>query len=404
MRTLDPGRHAQVMTSTSQISPRRLAWLRRELAQWQEEGIVDVPVAERIAARYAAGRRMVLGRLALGLGAAFVGIGLIWLVAANLDQLSPWTRIVGVTAVWLGAVLIAEVLANRNGPAPAIATARVVAAIAAGAVVFQAAQSLQVPAYTSGLLGVWAGGALAYAYATAGAGPLVVAIVTGTGWFAWFVGERTDDAALVAASLVLAAAVATAVTVLHERHWRPSFARPWRNVGALLALVGLFVVALPNTDRPQSVPLPFWVGLAAVVLIGGTAVALGDRQGRREVLAIGAVAAATVTLLAWSPSGVAGQSGLTATQLIHAIAATAVYVLAATWFAAVGAFHDAAHLMTVSTGALVVFVTVQSFAIFAPLLSGAALFLVLGVVFLVTGALVIRGRRRLVATVSEVTR
>ena len=163
MRTLDRGRHAQVMTSTSQISPRRLAWLQRELVQWREEGIVDVPVAERIAARYAAGRRMVLGRLALGLGAAFVGIGLIWLVAANLDQLSPWTRIVGITAVWLGAVVIAEVLAHRNGPAPATGTARVVAAMAAGAVVFQAAQSLQVPAYTSGLLGVWAGGALAYA-------------------------------------------------------------------------------------------------------------------------------------------------------------------------------------------------------------------------------------------------
>ncbi len=250
------------MTSTSQISPRRLAWLQRELTQWQEEGILDVPVAERIAARYTAGRRMVLGRLALGLGAAFVGIGLIWLVAANLDQLSPLTRIVGITAVWLGAVAIAEVLAHRNSPAPATATARVVAAMAAGAVVFQAAQSLQVPAYTSGLLGVWAGGALAYAYATAGVGPLIVAIVTGTGWYAWFVGERTDGGALVAASLVLAAAVATAVAVLHERHWRPSFARPWRNVGALLALVGLFVVALPNTGRPQSVPVPFWVGIA----------------------------------------------------------------------------------------------------------------------------------------------
>ncbi len=392
------------MTSTSQVSPRRLAWLQRELMQWQDEGIVDVIVAERIAARYVGGRRMALGRLALGLGAAFVGIGLMWLVAANLDQLSPWTRIVGVTAIWLGAVVIAEVLAHRNGPASATAAARVVAAMAAGAVVFQAAQSLQVPAYTSSLLGVWAGGALAYAYATAAVGPLIVAIVTGAGWYAWFVGERTNNAALVAASLVLAAAIATAVAVLHDRRWRPNFARPWRHVGALLALVGLFVVALPNTDRPQSVPLAFWIGVAAAGLIAGIALALGDRQGRREVFAIGAVGAATLTLLAWSPSGVPGQSGLTATQLIHATAATAVYVLAATWIAAVGAFHDASHLMSVSTGALVVFVTVQSFAVFAPLLSGAALFLALGVVLLATGALVIRGRRRLVATVSEVTR
>ncbi len=376
-----------------------MAWLQRELRQWQEEGVVDALLAERIAGRYAAGRGMALGRLALGLGATFVGIGLIWLVATNLDQLSPLTRIVGVTAVWLSAVVIAEVLAHRS--ALATAAARLIAALAAGAVVFQAAQSLQVPAYTPSLLGVWAAGVLAYTYATSGVGPLIVAIVTGTGWYAWYVGERTGDPALIAASLVLAAAVGTAIAALHESRWRRPFARPWRQVGALLALVGLFLVALPSTDRPQSIPLLLWVGIAAAGLIGGLALALGDRQGRHEVLAIGAVTAATLSLLAWSPVD-PGQSGLTAMQLIHAVVATAVYVLTAAWFAAVSALHDDPHLMTLSTGALVVFVTVQSFAIFAPLLSGAALFLVLGVVFLATGGLVIRGRRRLMAPTSEV--
>ncbi len=37
--------------------------------------------------------------------------------------------------------------------------------------------------------------------------------------------------------------------------------------------------------------------------------------------------------------------------------------------------------------------TTQSFAVFAPLFSGAALFLVLGAVFLGTGVLVYRSRR-----------
>ena len=48
------------------------------------------------------------------------------------------------------------------------------------------------------------------------------------------------------------------------------------------------------------------------------------------------------------------------------------------------------------------FVTVQAFAVFAPILSGAALFLIVGVVLLGTGVLADRGRRRLVSEAKEV--
>jgi len=47
--------------------------------------------------------------------------------------------------------------------------------------------------------------------------------------------------------------------------------------------------------------------------------------------------------------------------------------------------------------ALVLFTAVQSFAVFAPIVTGAALFLVLGVIFLGSGYLFDRGRRHLVA-------
>ncbi|MDO5628733.1 MAG: hypothetical protein Q4G43_10465, partial [Mobilicoccus sp.] len=50
-------------------------------------------------------------------------------------------------------------------------------------------------------------------------------------------------------------------------------------------------------------------------------------------------------------------------------------------------------LTGVALAALVVFVTAQSFAVFAPLLSGAVLFVVLGIVLVVTGLLADRLRR-----------
>jgi uncharacterized membrane protein len=85
------------------------------------------------------------------------------------------------------------------------------------------------------------------------------------------------------------------------------------------------------------------------------------------------------------------------------VVSVAVYLGVAVWFAALGVLRDTPRLTAVATAALVIFVTVQSFAVFAPIFSGAALFLALGVVFLISGFLADRGRRRLVVTVTEAT-
>ena len=52
-------------------------------------------------------------------------------------------------------------------------------------------------------------------------------------------------------------------------------------------------------------------------------------------------------------------------------------------------------LTWIATAALVVFTTFQSFAVFATIVTGAWLFVVLGTVFLGTGFLVDRARREL---------
>jgi uncharacterized membrane protein len=132
---------------------------RGELAAWQAGGRLDAATADGIRARYTAHRRCSLARLGLGLGGAFLSVGVLWLVASNLDQLSPGVRFGGIVLLWLAAVVGAEVLAARRA-GPAVVALRLLGATAFGGVVFQAAQSLQVPAYAPHLLGTWAAGAL----------------------------------------------------------------------------------------------------------------------------------------------------------------------------------------------------------------------------------------------------
>ena len=299
-----------------------LAWLERELDAWQAEGRVDAATAAGIRARYTAGRRLPLSRLMLALGASSAGVGLLWLVAANLDELAPEVRFTGVVLVWLAAAVGAAVLAARRTGRGTVGAVRLLAALAFGGVVFQAAQSLQVPAYEPRLLGAWAAGALLHAYAVGAVAPLLVGIGAGVGWYGWAV-----------------------------------------------------VVAR-------------------------------DLLGRLEVAAATAALLLGWLLVLWQPPGAAPAGGPTGAPsgeaLLRVAVVVAVYLLAALWTAALGVLRDEPRTTGLATAALVLFTVVQSFAVFAPVLSGATLFLALGAVLAVSGWLADRGRRGLVTTVREV--
>ncbi|MFC4012723.1 DUF2157 domain-containing protein [Nonomuraea purpurea] len=386
------------MAPTRRVPARRLAWLRGELARWQAEGVIDEGTARRIEAGYVPGRRLSLERLVLLLGGGFLGIGLIWLVSANLDQLSPLVRFVGITVIWIAAAVAGETLPQEGGRL----SARLVTVLAGGGVIFQAAQSLQVPAYTSSLLGVWAGGALAYAYAAAATGPLVVALMIASVWYGWFVGEQSGGAGAIAVGLLAAGAVAYAIATLHDSGrlrdgGRPArFAGPWRLAGVVLSLSGLFVAAFPGVGANGAFESPaLWAGLAATA-IAIIAVLLTRREGRWEALAVAGMIGLAMLLVIWTPRGDYGYiGGFGAEQTARAVVGTLAYVLAAAWFAVVAARRDLSYLVYLATAALVLFVTVQSFAVFQPLLTGAALFLALGVVFIGTGFLANYARHRL---------
>ena len=81
----------------------------------------------------------------------------------------------------------------------------------------------------------------------------------------------------------------------------------------------------------------------------------------------------------------------------HAFISVAVYVVAAGWYAVLGVLRNSTRLTFLGTAALVLFTTVQSFAVFAPIITGATLFLLLGVILLASGYLFNRGRRHLLA-------
>ena len=94
---------------------------------------------------------------------------------------------------------------------------------------------------------------------------------------------------------------------------------------------------------------------------------------------------------------------LTADAVAHAAVSVVVYVVAAVALAALGTLRDSPRLTGLATAALVVFTTFQSFAVFARIVTGAWLFLLLGVVFLATGVLFDRARREIAATLDPAT-
>ena len=397
---------------TQAIHPKRFDWLTEELAEWQRAGLVDEASGAAILGRYHPTRSRSLARLMLELGAIFVGIGVIWLIASNLDELDPGARFGAVCVFWLSAVVGGELLAGRREhggavPSPVVHAARMLGALLFGAVIFQAAQTLQVPAYEPRLVGCWALGAIAHAYAVRAASPLVVGVVAGYVWViwqaAWTFGHLLDGLLAVAAVGVLGLALGA----LHETsgtQWR-SFAAVWRELGALAILGVLFTAALPFVEADgMGAPVMLVALLVAAAAATGAALTRGFRPGAppwswAEPVGGIAVTLVAVGLVAWDAGADASSVG--AEDWAHAILSVGVYLAVATGVAALGIVRDTWRLTFLALGTLVVFTTVQAFAVFAQIIQGAVLFVVIGLILAGTGWLADRGRRQLAQTLDD---
>lgn len=381
--------------ATRPVAPRQLAWLRSEVADWTSRGIIDDDQAAQILTRYRSGQhaRFGLGRVLLYLGGGFVGVGLIWLVAANLDELSPLTRFGAVAVLWLAFLFGGEALAARGSSAPLAGAVRLLAALGIGAVVFQAAQSLQVPAFEPRLVGLWSAGTLLHGYLTRAYMPFLVGVATGVTW--WFMQPLWDEQnGLTVVMLFGAGAVlASGLAVVHDGRL-DAFARTWRTVGAGMALLAMFVAAIPDIGSDGIAWSP-WLVLALVLAAVAALAAAVVRPGPRLLEPLGAVVVLVVaTLLGLWTTG-ADAADVQPADWLHAAVSVAAYVLLAIALVALGTVRDHPALTAMAMVGLVVFTTFQSFAVFAPIVTGAWLFVVLGTVFLGTGFLFDRARREL---------
>ena len=386
---------APAPVTTRQVPPRQLAWLRSEVADWTSQGLISADQADRISTRYSADThtRFSIGRVLLYLGGGFVGIGLIWLVAANLDQLSPVGRFATVCLIWLTFLVGGEILAGRGASAPVVGAARLLAALGIGAVLFQAAQSLQVPAFEPRLLGLWAAATLVHGYLARAYLPFLVGVTSGVAW--WFTQPLWDQPSGLTVVVLLGAAavLASGLAVLHDGRL-DAFARTWRTVGGGMALLAVFVAAIPDIGG-DGVVWSRWLAVALALAGGAAVAAAATRAGLRTLEPLGAIAVLVVATLIGLWSTGTDTSDVDASDWLHAAISVAAYVVLAVALVALGTVREQPSLSWMAMVGLVVFTTFQSFAVFAPIVTGAWLFVVLGTVFLGTGFLFDRARREL---------
>ncbi|MGA8047764.1 MAG: DUF2157 domain-containing protein [Dermatophilaceae bacterium] len=374
----------------------RHRWLTGELREWERDGLLTPDAAAAIADRYVVtaetGRRITPVRVILGLGAVFVGIGLIWLVAANVDELSPLVRFLLVVVLWLGLAVAAELTRDLVS-----AALRLLTAITAGAVVFQAAQSLQVPAYRPHLLLAWGLGALLYAYARRSRAAGFVGITVLAVWYVWQVMDAGGGIVTFTGAVLLASVASVSLAVLHPPAWR-GFGRLWLTLGAVMSLIGVFAAAVPYSGDGDE-----WSeGLTAgIVLALGLAAAALWRSSRDEQIELGLAVGALVLGLVmslWRPmtyDDAMVPDELSVAMWLRTGLAILVFLVVAGGWAVVGARRGLPVVSAVATVGVVVFTTFQSFAVFAPIISGATLFIAVGVVMLITGVVAERARRRI---------
>lgn len=400
---MNPPGTGSVGPATAEATARQLSWLDGELPRWVAEGLVTAESAAAIRGRYAASHRFSLIRLAVTLGSIFLVVGLVWLVAANLDALSPLARFLLVALVWLVLLAGAELYAARRAPGddrgvPLAAGLRLLAAGAYGALVFQTAQSLQVPAGTPALLGIWAAGALVHGYAVRSVLPGIL----GAGLLAlWFLVDVVRDAGserALSLGLLAAGLVAVAVGLLHEARWWRPMSMPWRELGAFLVLAGAFVAVVPTGQTAGRMSWLLWVTLVAGVAGSAWALVRGARLARVEAgLALAGLVVGGI-LTVWSVDTASWSTDrLTAGDLTRSLVAVVLYLAVATGYAVLGTLRDSWRITGLALAGLTGFVTFQAFAVFAPIFSGAALFILVGLVLIATGVIADRGRRRLAA-------
>ena len=214
---------------------------RHRVAQWQAAGALAPESAAQARAVLGADApppwRGFLDALALWLGAALLGAGVIFFVAANWEQLGKFARLIGMQVLLVAAVAAAIRLAHRRVAGEA---ALFLAVLLLGALLALLGQTYQTGADTWQLFALWAALAL----------PWAVAARSAVVWLTWVV--------LVNVALVL---------------WLDL--QPWRLFSALTGAVvtGILNLALLLAWETAARRLPEFEGRIAPRIIAALAIA-----------------------------------------------------------------------------------------------------------------------------------
>lgn len=405
-------------------SPDPRTWLRQELDGWLADRLITGSQARKLLQRYGladdgcareADTRHA-GRLIAVLGSILVGIGVLLIVGANWEEIPHLLRLV----LLLGSIgvcyRLGYELAYERRTAVAGGTALLLlGSLLYGSSIFLIAQMYHVGGHGGEQQGLiyWVAGVLPLAYVLRSRLQLGLALVLAELWFClelgelhWTSGEGVLSALLASGCLIFVGGL------YHRRSNAPEgFAEVYTGLAAPVVLVALYGLSFQDAWGSYSYdPIPepqVWFWLAPVLLAAGVgALLLLSRHGRSDrvtaaeaaaVLGLTVVAGAVVAHVAVG-AGLGGEGH----HLWPAVLSNLLLLSAEVGLVAVGVQRGRAGLINLGLTFFGLHVVTRYFDIFGDLLPGGLMFVGAGVLLLLGGIALDRGRRRLVAAAREI--
>lgn len=374
----------------------------RYLERWVRGGLIDPATAARVRAYETVQEKALRLRwpvlLAIGFGGLLLGAGVLLFVAAHWDELSPGARfgvVLALVALFhLGAALVTERF-------PALATMlHAVGTVCLGAGIFLTGQIFNLQEHWPGGVLLWALGAwVAWALLRDWPQAALVALLT-----PWWLGgewvEATKGSALGAEILIeglLLLSLSYLTALLPGRETSARRALMW--IGGLMLIPLAAAVPLVHPDLPEhELPLP--EGYRALGWIGALALPLALAWWlRRGAAWMNAAAAAWVILLGTMgvpTGGPAGGTDALLRRVWHELGPYAMWAMGSLGLIAWGLHEARRERINLGIAGFAMTVLAFYFAEVMDRLGRAASLIGLGVLFVVGGWLLERGRRRLV--------
>jgi uncharacterized membrane protein len=280
----------------------------RAIDRWLAAGVIDAATAERLRAAEGARKPAQTGKLAIlafGFGGLLLAAGVFLFVAANWQDLSPWSRfailLIVVVALHVGAAVGARFSHALGTSLHAVGTATL------GAGIFLSGQIFNLQAHWAEGFLLWAVGAGVAALLLRDWPQVLWVAILGPAWlvaewaaiFPWYraISGEMAESVVSFGLVVLSAAYVSATMHDHEEAWRHALAR----LGAVALLVTASGLASTGAEFMAGVefePAPtatLVVGWAVAVLLP-FAVAVLLR--RREAWPVGIAAALALIVIA----------------------------------------------------------------------------------------------------------